>query len=71
MLAGDGCNSILQPNLASTNVKSEAGLGRECGGSLGVGDPFEQGSSHRQLCGRPTAIHFLFQARKKVFREGR
>lgn len=32
MLAGNRCNSILQPNLASTNVKSKAGLEREGGG---------------------------------------
>lgn len=29
MLAGNRCNSILQPNLASTNVKSKAGHERE------------------------------------------
>lgn len=31
MLAGNRCNSILQPNLASTNVKSKAGHEREGG----------------------------------------
>lgn len=31
MLAGNRCNSILQPNLASTNVKSKAGVGRDEG----------------------------------------
>lgn len=31
MLAGNRCNSILQTNLASTNVKSKAGIGRDEG----------------------------------------
>lgn len=66
MLAGNRCNSILQPNLASTNVKSKAGLKREGDGGKKIHSSYKVRTDN--FAGDRQSSTSSFSQREKIMR---